>query len=820
MSTSETKLFISYSRTDRALVERLYDALTAEDELRVFRDTDDILPSEELKPRLEKLIREADTVLFAVSPRSVTSDVCSWELELADSLNKRIIPVVVENVEGDVPTVVSKLNYIFLTQEDDFDRNLERIQNAISLDIDWIREHTRLAELADRWEKSARLGAQPLRGKELEAAETWLVEQPKSAPSPTQAQRQYILVSRQAATKRQRMTVAGSLAAVLVVGVLGVFAWMQRNEAIKNEDLANDALERVASTANHLVRNIASDRNRPEAPTPVYESILSSALDLQEQTAELVEPTPELLLVRAQSLTNLASHQFNLGQLGNAKEMLREAIETVRGIEWPDQSRITSDLHLAKSYLRLARVEYASLDKEASSAWLGQAELSIQRLEETHDLQDWRQMKELALLNIELAEHYGKTFRKVRPVQLAAARKATVLGRSVVSIETTPDNMRILADGLYLMAYLLSGADSGEIVDGTNMDVVEPGPTEYSDQENHVASESALQEAVAIYGSLSATADGQVVPWRVLGEAHFLQGRLKLRVAEHKAALEHFETAERSFRTAHLSDPTNPKPASRLLQAQRFKALAMLRDAAPVQAVSVVAKTMAFVEQLPREITEDDDVKAILGYFQPMVQYGTAFTDLEQKEDSQSWADYSLYVESFIANQSQPSRQSPQDDNSPSEPSMTDILDKLLQADEAFHWKEYNKALVLQFEAVQMWIDDPERFAHMPDWLYTQLANLSYYALLEKEDKLAMQAAEIALTYVADGIVATGNLALAEMFSGDASRARSLFLSERGRKFDDGRTWEEGVLDDFVLLRDVGRSHPLMNEIEKTFSTD
>lgn len=173
----QTKLFISYSRQDRDRVERLYDALDAEDEVKVFRDTDDILPTEEWKPRLEKLIRESDVIIFALTPQSAASEVCAWELELAESLNKRIIPVVVENVDGQVPSAIAKLNYIFLTPQDDLAHSLTKIQDAISLDIDWIREHTRLGELADRWQKAMRLGAQPLRGRELDAAEQWLVTQ-------------------------------------------------------------------------------------------------------------------------------------------------------------------------------------------------------------------------------------------------------------------------------------------------------------------------------------------------------------------------------------------------------------------------------------------------------------------------------------------------------------------------------------------------------------------------------------------------------------------------------------------------------------------
>lgn len=241
--SGKTNLFISYSRKDRGKIDELYAALENDEELNLFRDTDDILPSEEWKPRLAALIEGADTIIFALTPSSVTSQVCRWELEYAESLNKRIIPIVVEDVDGDVPEIVSKLNYIFLTGKEDFAKVLARLRSAISLDIGWIREHTRIGDMAKRWEAVARIGAQPLRGKELEAAENWLGTQPKDAPYPTKSHIDFILNSRKAETKRQRRVALTSLASLVVVGLLGVFAWVQRDAAIEARQVAERQTE-------------------------------------------------------------------------------------------------------------------------------------------------------------------------------------------------------------------------------------------------------------------------------------------------------------------------------------------------------------------------------------------------------------------------------------------------------------------------------------------------------------------------------------------------------------------------------------------------
>jgi hypothetical protein len=116
----KTKVFLLYSRRDREFVGRLIAALERHQHIKVFQDTEDIFTTEEWRERLAGLIGEADTVVFCLSPASATSEVCAWEVELAEKLNKRIAPVVIYEVDGRVPGGLAKLNYIFFTARDDF----------------------------------------------------------------------------------------------------------------------------------------------------------------------------------------------------------------------------------------------------------------------------------------------------------------------------------------------------------------------------------------------------------------------------------------------------------------------------------------------------------------------------------------------------------------------------------------------------------------------------------------------------------------------------------------------------------------------------
>jgi hypothetical protein len=85
-------VFISYSRDDLGFSDQLDAALG----LTGFDTTIDrhgISGGEDWKSRLGNLIRDADTVVFVLSPSSARSEICACEVGEAIRLRKRIIPV-------------------------------------------------------------------------------------------------------------------------------------------------------------------------------------------------------------------------------------------------------------------------------------------------------------------------------------------------------------------------------------------------------------------------------------------------------------------------------------------------------------------------------------------------------------------------------------------------------------------------------------------------------------------------------------------------------------------------------------------------------
>ncbi len=285
----QAKVFLSYSRKDRERAARVADALRAR-QFGVFRDTDDILPTEEWRTRLEELIEEADTIVFLLSPHSAASEVCAWEVELAASLNKRIAPIVIEDVEGSaIPPLLARLNFIFCTERDPFEDAVDTLSSALSTDIEWIREHTRLAALARRWKAAMEPARLLLRGQDVADAEGWRDRRPKDAPEVTQDQAAFISDSRRAAGRRQRTWITGSLAVALGAAALAVFAWFQSVEADRQRAAAD--IQRVVAEENAAEaqrQRDAAEAARIEAVTERNAALLNESRFLAGMSAQML----------------------------------------------------------------------------------------------------------------------------------------------------------------------------------------------------------------------------------------------------------------------------------------------------------------------------------------------------------------------------------------------------------------------------------------------------------------------------------------------------------------------------------------------------
>lgn len=208
-------------------------------------DTEGIADGEVFPEAIKRAIEQSDAFLFVITPSSVESRYCEQEVEYARDLQKRIVPLLREFVpDSDLPAEIRDRNWVPLTDDAEFEPSVGRLLKALDTDLAAAQAHTRWLVKALEWEAEARDRSFLLRGSELRAAETWLASQPEDAdPAPTQLQREYLLASREAAARRQRVLMSGLVGVAAVSIGLLIFALISRSDAVS---------ERVAATAQAL----------------------------------------------------------------------------------------------------------------------------------------------------------------------------------------------------------------------------------------------------------------------------------------------------------------------------------------------------------------------------------------------------------------------------------------------------------------------------------------------------------------------------------------------------------------------------------------
>jgi WD40 repeat protein len=245
-----TDLFISYSRKDQQFVRKLH-AVIEEGGRDAWVDWENIPLTAEWLQEIYEGIEASNAFIYIISPDSVRSEVCSLELAHAIAHNKRLIPVLRRELVEDadkyaLDSHISSHNWIFFREQDDFDKSVQALTEALDTDLDYLRVHTRLLVRSMEWNDKERDASLVLRGRDLVEALQWLEKTVDKDPQPTELHRDYIAASQRAAAARRRVV---ALTAVygLVVFVLAVFAFWQavtaetrRQEAEEQKEIAQD----------------------------------------------------------------------------------------------------------------------------------------------------------------------------------------------------------------------------------------------------------------------------------------------------------------------------------------------------------------------------------------------------------------------------------------------------------------------------------------------------------------------------------------------------------------------------------------------------
>ena len=189
MIGSWPRVFLSYSRTDRAFAEWLVSSLTARgfvvDWDQASSDPDNISTGisaeDEWWERLQQMIVAADVIVFVVSPDAVASKVCDEEIAYARAVGKRTLAILCRPIDfSTAPPRLAALN-IKISFVDSADGPLDDLVRALLVDVGWMREATWITQEALRWDAAERAIELLLLGPDLRRAEAWAVRRPAGA---------------------------------------------------------------------------------------------------------------------------------------------------------------------------------------------------------------------------------------------------------------------------------------------------------------------------------------------------------------------------------------------------------------------------------------------------------------------------------------------------------------------------------------------------------------------------------------------------------------------------------------------------------------
>lgn len=247
--------FISYSRRDKEFVQKLHERLAA-DKRNIWVDWEDIHKAADWREEINKGIADANNFVFVLSAHSAVSQECRYEIEKAVALNKRIIPLAREVLMGDdykaLHPAISAHNWIYSRDGvEEFDQIYQELVKAMDTDLEYVHQHSRLLVRAQEWETKGSGATGLLVGAEIQEAEEWLSHSQQKDPKPTDLHLQYIVASRKASTRRQRVLTGLSLAAALLTSVLAVIAIILAGQAARSAAVAR-SLELAANARTAL----------------------------------------------------------------------------------------------------------------------------------------------------------------------------------------------------------------------------------------------------------------------------------------------------------------------------------------------------------------------------------------------------------------------------------------------------------------------------------------------------------------------------------------------------------------------------------------
>lgn len=389
----KSKIFISYSRADAQFVDDLVAGLEEDGAFEILIDRAGIGEGEDWQARLRDMILACDTMVFVLSPESVGSKICQWEVSEAQAQGRRILPVLWRVVDfAAAPPGLSQLNAVRFTEHQVI-RGLKLLIAALKTDLGWLREHSALTERAAQWADKGRPAELTLRGAVLAEARALLARRPEQAPatpattnafleaSTAEEQRQQDDQARQiealekanaiaktAQARLRRRLAAAVLALVVAIGA-GAFAVVSRQEAVEAQKRAEENFTIAEQAINSLIFDIAQDLKNTQGVSPAaIRRILGQAETALDQLRATQPGNARLQRMKGVALNEFGDVYLRTGQAAEAATAFDAALRISRSLAAAEPENTGYQRDVSVSLDRLGDLRLRRGEAEAALA--------------------------------------------------------------------------------------------------------------------------------------------------------------------------------------------------------------------------------------------------------------------------------------------------------------------------------------------------------------------------------------------------------------------------------------------------------------------
>jgi CHASE2 domain-containing sensor protein len=264
-----TQVFLSYAEEDMAISVQIRQSLMRES-FTVWTNWTDIHMGEVFLDEIERGIEEADNIVYLLSPHAARSLYCQRELDYALSLNKRVIPILIQKTPQElIPHQIETLQYIDLTgkliEEILLDDNSLQAENPLIKILQdnatYFEQHKVLLAKATKWKRQNCNPSLLLRGYNLRHAEAWFQGAKNHSTYPPTALHEEFIQTSQSQPRERSLEVFISYSRVDsefarhlndALQYQGKTTWFDQESIASGEDFQQEIFRGIAASNNFL----------------------------------------------------------------------------------------------------------------------------------------------------------------------------------------------------------------------------------------------------------------------------------------------------------------------------------------------------------------------------------------------------------------------------------------------------------------------------------------------------------------------------------------------------------------------------------------